>query len=692
MEFNNNIDNPHSVAIDQFATWLSGYDITHNLDMSVIHNPSEIWNTAGFVPIGGNPSDGNAPFTGTVYGNSETISSLYIDRPGDNDIGLFGYTGNNALIEFFTMNDSSITGQNNVGAVAGTNGGSIQYVISSYDGQSGLVTGVDNVGGIAGTNSGSITYSQNVSTSTGVTVIGMLNMGGIAGANGTNGTIGEDINSGTVEATDTGFQNVGGLAGTNAGVVTQSINTGNIGSGFEINVGGVVGYNSGQVDDSYSGGGTFAGTINGATNVGGIVGNNATGAVMETSYNTSTVEGSGTAGGLVGINGGTARHSYYDNQTTSQTEAIGTNNDPADTTDVPAGGFTTDELMDARNFAQGDAPQYWDFRPSYGDGDRGVWAINAYNSGGQINDGLPVLQWQYPADAQVTATNGTQSFGYQPGYTVAGNGANNFPIYVPNPNVTVTGDPNAGGTQQITVSGTPNVGGYEVEYVNGTTNIVPDQLTITADSFTISSGATPPPFTVTYSGFQPNGSPSDITGVNVTETPPGNADGRHVLTPSSDPNSNYIITYVNGTLTVGRAATPPPSAQFTTFETEIENVQQNFASDPTNGLDPIFFLLYPNMPALGGEQIGAIYDPPGDDLAFASGTSNLPAFERLVTPGVGVVEIVDGVIIVGCPSSGDPVFLSRPGTCLPQDAIGALRGVLSSTTYTELLPYTHGKH
>ena len=591
------------------------------------------------------------------------------------------------------MLDSSITGGNYVGGVAGMNIGTIQSVTNNNDGNSGLITGTSNIGGIAGYNNGSIELSQNTSSTSAATVTGPNAVGGIAGYNDVNGVLTQDINSGTVQGSGVVGSYFGGIVGDNNGVVSQSINTGNVGGGDEQYVGGIAGYNVGQVDDSYSGGGTFAGTINGLHYVGGIIGFNDNGGTFETSYNTSMVESSdaATAGGLVGTNFGIARHAYYDNQTTGQTVAIGNNQDVADTSDVPAGGYTTAQLMDARNFSQGSSPVQWDFTPAHGEGQHGIWAINAYNSNGQINNGLPVLQFQYPADAQVTATNGTQYFGYQPGYTVTGNGANNFPTYVPNPTLTVTGDRNAGGTQEITVSGTPNVPGYEVEYVNGTTNIIPDPITITANSYTIPSGATPPPFTATYSGFQPNGSPSDLNAVlTFTENPPGNANGVHTITPGGQFSSNYDITYVNGTLTVGRASMP--GAQFTTFETELENAQQNFASDPTNGLDPTFFLLFLNVPGLGGDEIGAINDPPGDDLSFASGTSNLPAFDRLVTSSTGVVEIIDGVIVIGCPASGNPVFLSNPGKCLPEDAIGALRGVLSSGTYNQLLPYTHAKH
>ncbi len=68
----------------------------------------------------------------------------------------------------------------------------------------------------------------------------------------------------------------------------------------------------------------------------------------------------------------------------------------------------------------------------------------------------------------------------------------------------------------------------------------------------------------------------------------------------------------------------------------------------------------------------------------------LPSFSRLVTPGTGVVAIVDGVVLVGNPATGKPVFINQNGGGLSQQVLQGLRGVLSPSVYSALLALIHG--
>lgn len=68
-----------------------------------------------WTPIG----TSGKPFSGTFEGSGKTISNLVINQPVKSDVGLFGYT-TNGEIKDFTLNNASVTGYLDVGAIAGT--------------------------------------------------------------------------------------------------------------------------------------------------------------------------------------------------------------------------------------------------------------------------------------------------------------------------------------------------------------------------------------------------------------------------------------------------------------------------------------------------------------------------------------------------------------------------------------------
>ena len=101
------------------------------------------------------------------------------------------------------------------------------------------------------------------------------------------------------------------------------------------------------------------------------------------------------------------------------------------------------------------------------------------------------------------------------------------------------------------------LGNYQVSLVNGTLAVTPVSLTISADNKTKLFGAPLPTFTATYSGF--------VNGENETAlTTPvslgctaaaGSATGPYLITPGGATSGNYAIAFVNGTLTIQKAAT-----------------------------------------------------------------------------------------------------------------------------------------
>ncbi len=96
---------------------------------------------------------------------------------------------------------------------------------------------------------------------------------------------------------------------------------------------------------------------------------------------------------------------------------------------------------------------------------------------------------------------------------------------------------------------------YIITYVNGTLTITKVPLTITANNASKIYGAVNPAFSVTYAGFVNGDTPASLGGTLAFTTPATAASpvATYPITPSGLTSPNYTITFVNGTLTVGKA-------------------------------------------------------------------------------------------------------------------------------------------
>lgn len=175
---------------------LSGsYKLATDLDLS----ESETWNEGqGYEPIGNNIS----PFTGKFDGNGHKIRGVYINRPNENNIGIFGVVGTSGVIENLGVEDYVIIGNEQVGGIAGRNLGKVEKCYSK-----GIIEAINNVGGLVGLNQGNIKNS--------------FSMGYIKGDTWVGGLIGRN-EGGTIENTYAvgkvaGTIRYGGLIGANNG-------------------------------------------------------------------------------------------------------------------------------------------------------------------------------------------------------------------------------------------------------------------------------------------------------------------------------------------------------------------------------------------------------------------------------------------------------------------------------------------
>jgi len=139
------------------------------------------WNGgAGFDPIG-NAGIDTVKFRGHFDGNGYTISNLWINRYGENEVGLFGYTLNAEITNVNFHNCTIKGGGIHVGTVIGIGGNDVSYITVTE----GDVYGGDRIGGFVGYPNGNYEYC---SFSGNVTNNSDSHIGGFAGY----------INSGTI--------------------------------------------------------------------------------------------------------------------------------------------------------------------------------------------------------------------------------------------------------------------------------------------------------------------------------------------------------------------------------------------------------------------------------------------------------------------------------------------------------------
>jgi hypothetical protein len=304
----------------------------------------------GWQPIG---TEGNA-FKGTFDGNGHTMSDLFIDRPDEDEVGLFGrveegvvknvglvnvnvtgkkYVG--ALVGYSwkgtldsdtrppyskTYSHGSVTGEENVGGLVGNNyDGIVNQCESSADvfhASSAPDEECWRTGGLVGLNSGTV-----LNCNYNGVVNGDRQVGGLVGLNEAILTIMGHVEDCGGEYSVKGNLEVGGVAGRSLGIIRRAsfkgdvngipvgdglvtLNEGATGNAYSSDtalpgsyVGGVVGVNEGTVEDC-----SAEATVEGYQYVGGLAGANE--GTVEDCSSDSKVTGTSNVGGLVGANGG----------------------------------------------------------------------------------------------------------------------------------------------------------------------------------------------------------------------------------------------------------------------------------------------------------------------------------------------------------------------------------------------------
>lgn len=261
-------------------------------------NETDEWEGgAGFDPIGDRRSVG---LTGSFDGRGHAISGLHIARPADSHVGLFTYS--EGTIENVTLENVTVVGDDEVGAVVGRNadGGTVDRVSVTGD-----VRGTSRrIGGIVGRNYGEVSAAS---------VVGKVEstdreIGGVIGNN--HGAVDKSYFVGTVS----GDREIGGVVGDNQGTVRAVFSSGE--SDGEREVGGIVGKNDGAVSEVYA-----ITDVEGQRNVAGLAGTNS--GTIATSYALGSVSDGRRAAGAVASNDGIVESVYWDVDRTGRETGIG---------------------------------------------------------------------------------------------------------------------------------------------------------------------------------------------------------------------------------------------------------------------------------------------------------------------------------------------------------------------------------
>jgi hypothetical protein len=131
------------------------YRLMNDLDSTVVGYTRLASETAnqrkGWQPIG---ASGN-PFTGSFDGQGYQIRDLFVDRPDENEIGLFGFVDVGGVVKNVELVNAAVAGKQYVGGLVGNNSGTVS---NSYF--SGGVTGDQYLGGLVGGNIGTVSNSH----------------------------------------------------------------------------------------------------------------------------------------------------------------------------------------------------------------------------------------------------------------------------------------------------------------------------------------------------------------------------------------------------------------------------------------------------------------------------------------------------------------------------------------------------
>lgn len=363
-----------------------GYELVSDLDFDTNASGEpdegdEFWNDGrGWAPIGQLSGSGfveDESFRATFDGSGHVISNLFINRPDESVIGLFGFVValdgvRRGIIRNVGLKDVDVSGCRLTGSLSGWNRSLIEtsYATGSVGENSTSDCG-ETTGGLVGLNGelGYVGIVRNSYASVAVSADG-YDVGGLVGRNGRSGRIHASFATGAVESRSA----AGGLAGVNRGEISASYATGR-GTAGNGGAGGLVANNEGVIASSYA---TGRPTIRFGIRLIGV-------------------------GGIASdSDGGEIRDSYWDTRTSGRDVGVGTDDMPQGNGRVDGDEIPTPGVL-GKITAELQAPE--DYHGIYRNWNAG--GSNPWHFGSSTQ--YPVLRADLDGDGEAT----WQEFGYQ---------------------------------------------------------------------------------------------------------------------------------------------------------------------------------------------------------------------------------------------------------------------------------------
>ena len=367
----------------------TGYELVADLDFDTNASGDSDegdahWNNGrGWEPIGRPASLAfywlSELFLATFDGNGHVISNLYVNRPDEPFVGLFGfiesYQLSRGLVRNVGLADVDVSGSWATGSLAGQNQALIENCHATgrvRDSSSAQYDGP--VGGLVGRN-GQVSHGRKGVIRNSYAAVAVSSdarpVGGLVGWNEYVGEIHSSFATGAVESTDW----AGGLVGLNRGKINASYATGRSTVAHGGSAGGLVAVNAGVIVSSYATGRPASAMLDGESHV--------------------------EVGGLAVSSSGEIRGSYWDTRTSGWQVGVGADDsdrnghvDGHETPTAGASGRTTGQLQAPKN----DVGIYENWN---------VDGVGSWHFGSSTQ--YPVLHADLDGDGQATWSE----FGYQ---------------------------------------------------------------------------------------------------------------------------------------------------------------------------------------------------------------------------------------------------------------------------------------
>jgi MBG domain (YGX type) len=271
-----------------------------------------------------------------------------------------------------------------------------------------------------------------------------------------------------------------------------------------------------------------------------------------------------------------------------------------------------------------------------------------------------------PVPLTITANDASMVYGgtvpvLSASYTGFVNGDHATSLTTPPTLTTTAASTSPAGNYPITASGAVDAN-YTISYQSGTMSIGKATLTVTADDQSMPLGGPVPALTVSYTGFVNGDDASSLTPqptATTTATKHSPA-GTYPITPHGGSSPNYTFSYVNGTLSVGKAiltitansATMPYGGSIPALSVSYNGFQNGDDASSLTTQPTVTTTATPSSPVGSYTTTASGAADPDYTIVYVSGTFTITPAPLTITANNGNMTYGGGVPSLSASYSG----------------------------------------